>query len=401
MKKTLVCIMALLILLHYTTSFVFAQPPETTSPSIVLASADSDQILYELNGDETFSPAGLAKIMVAIVALDKLDPNELLQVTDDIANAASSGEPNVSIQAGENMTVGNLVDAMLIGNANDAAIVLGLYISDGNMSDFIAMMNQKAKDLGCVETRFANVTGNYDPAQKTTANEMIKILRAAVKNSYLYDVLAAKDVVMEATNLSEARTFKSSNQLRYPDSDYYYANVTGGKTGYLSQTGYNIAVVADNAEQKLLCVTLAASSQSDSFNDTRSILKYGFEVFVMNEIVEKDKPYQTVNVFGSPVKTVQLYAQESCSYLMDPDTRDEFNATINVPSEGIEAPKKKGEVIGTMTVTYQGEKIGEVNLVLNEDVPIETSLGIMNTVFMGVAVLLMLYVFYRLYKYFG
>ena len=400
MKRILVCMMALLIVLHYTTSFVFAQPPETTSSSIVLVEADTGQVLYEFNGDETFSPAGLVKVMVAMVALDMLPSNELLEVSSEIAELASSGEPNVNIQAGEKMTVGDLIGAMMVGNANDAAIVLGLYISDGNMEDFIAKMNQRAKDLGCEETRFANVTGNYDANQKTTAREMTKILCEAVKNDYLYDILSKKDIVMEATNLSEERTFKSTNQLRYPDSEFYYVNATGGKTGYLSQTGYNIAAVADNAERKLVCVTLAAPNQAASFNDARSVFEYGFEVFVMHEIIIKDKSYQEIEVFGSPTKTVNLYAEEAFAFLLDPDKIDEFNATITVP-EKIEAPVKAGTAVGKLIVTYQGEEIGVVNLIVTEDILIETSLGIMNTAFMAAAVLLMLYIFYRVYKYFG
>lgn len=227
-------LISIFLFIFINTSFANNDNLDIYSPSCILIDSDSGKILYEKNAYKKMYPASTTKIMTAILTLENCKLDELVTVSDNAVSLESVPETytRADIQAGEILTVENLLNVLLIPSANDAAIALAEHVS-GSVSEFSNLMNKKAKELGCKNTNFVNPNGVHNENQYTTAYDLSLIGKYAMNNETFRKIVCKTSYTLPATNIysSTDRKFENTNELLSSDN-YSYEYTTGIKTGY-------------------------------------------------------------------------------------------------------------------------------------------------------------------------
>lgn len=240
----------------------------------ILYELNSDTLMYAANADAQYSPSSLVKIMTALVALENGSLSDEIIVKEDVIAAIPSSAASVDLVAGEVVTLEQMLYCMLVGSANDAAAVIADHVG-GGQDHFVAMMNQKAGELGCTGTVYMNAHGLHNDAQLTTARDTVRILREALRNEKFYEIFCGHTYYMDATNKSDERTVYTSNYLMNTSiiQIYYDERVVGCRTGITYTGQRNIASLAEKDGMSLISVVLG--SENEMSEDGRSTKTYG------------------------------------------------------------------------------------------------------------------------------
>ena len=290
-KARLVCWVLCLLLVLPPVSAGAAEELQLSSQAAVLMDADTGRVLYEKNMNEQLYPASITKVMTALLALQTLEPEQVLTVSQAAVNAVPRTSSHISLLPGERLTVDQALYAIGMESANDAANVLAEAVS-GSLEAFAEQMNRKAQELGAMNTHFTNANGLPDSGHVTTAYDMALITAAAVKQEGLANYFSTVNYTLSATNLSPARSFANKDRL-LPGGQYYYEGVLMAKTGWTSSAQGTFSAVVKKGQTTLVAVTLKSPLLEDKYKDTHKLLDYGFS------------RYSAVNVSGEQV-TAQL-----------------------------------------------------------------------------------------------
>ena len=247
---------------------------QLASQAAVLMDADTGVVLYEKNMHDTMYPASITKIMTALLALQRLEPEQVLTVSQTAVNAVPRTSSHISLQAGERLTVDDALYAIGMESANDAANVLAEAVS-GSLEAFAEEMTRQAQALGAMNTHFANANGLPDSRHFTTAYDMALITAAALKQEGLATYFSTVNYTFPATNLSAARSFSNKNRL-LPGGQYYYEGVLMAKTGWTTSAQGTFAAVVKQGDTTLVAVTLKSPLLEDKYKDTHKLMDYGF-----------------------------------------------------------------------------------------------------------------------------
>lgn len=247
---------------------------ELASQTAVLMDADTGVVLYEKNMHDTMYPASITKIMTAMLAVQHLEPEQVLTVSQTAVNAVPRTSSHISLQAGERLTVGDALYAIGMESANDAANVLAEAVS-GSLEAFAEEMTRQAQALGAMNTHFANANGLPDSQHFTTAYDMALITAAALKQEGLATYFSTVNYTFPATNLSPARSFSNKDRL-LPGGQYYYEGVLMAKTGWTTSAQGTFAAVVKQGDTTLVAITLKSPLLEDKYKDTHKLMDYGF-----------------------------------------------------------------------------------------------------------------------------
>ncbi len=247
---------------------------QLASQTAVLMDADTGVVLYEKNMHDTMYPASITKIMTAMLAIQHLEPEQVLTVSQTAVNAVPRTSSHISLQAGERLTVRDALYAIGMESANDAANVLAEAVS-GSLEAFAEEMTRQAQALGAMNTHFANANGLPDSQHFTTAYDMALITAAALKQEGLATYFSTVNYTFPATNLSPARSFSNKDRL-LPGGQYYYEGVLMAKTGWTSSAQGTFAAVVKQGDTTLVAVTLKSPLLEDKYKDTHKLMDYGF-----------------------------------------------------------------------------------------------------------------------------
>ena len=247
---------------------------ELASQTAVLMDADTGVVLYEKNMHDTMYPASITKIMTAMLAVQHLEPEQVLTVSQTAVNAVPRTSSHISLQAGERLTVRDALYAIGMESANDAANVLAEAVS-GSLEAFAEEMTRQAQALGAMNTHFANANGLPDSQHFTTAYDMALITAAALKQEGLATYFSTVNYTFPATNLSPARSFSNKDRL-LPGGQYYYEGVLMAKTGWTSSAQGTFAAVVKQGDTTLVAITLKSPLLEDKYKDTHKLMDYGF-----------------------------------------------------------------------------------------------------------------------------
>jgi len=257
------------------------------SEGAVLLDSDSGAVLYAKNGNDKMYPASLTKIATAIYAIDKGNLNRIVTVS---GNAVRQDGTRVYLNEGEQVPLKKLIQGMLINSGNDAAVAIAEHI-DGTVEQFAENLNVYLKTMiGVNNTHFTNPSGLFDENHYTTAMDLALITNYAIKNPVFAEIFGTKVLEWkgqswETTLLTHHRMLKG--ELPYPD-------VTGGKTGYTSETKQTLATTADNGKIRLTAVVLKSELKNDKYNDTAILFDYGFNAF-QHAIIKQGEIYKAEN----------------------------------------------------------------------------------------------------------
>ena len=207
--------------------------------SAIVYEVKSQTLMHAYNADEQISPASLVKILTALIVVEKAELTEAVTVLESALQSLPSDAVSVDLVPNEIITVGDLLQCMMVGSANDAATALAEHVS-GSQSAFVEEMNLYAQELGCTQTNFKNVHGLHDDMQYTTARDMARILAKAMENEDFCHAFGSTYYKVPATNMSAERSVSTGNYLMNNGDDvqiYRDTRVTGGRTAVTS-TGY-------------------------------------------------------------------------------------------------------------------------------------------------------------------
>lgn len=337
-----------------------------------------DTLVYAVNPDQQYYPSSLVKIMTGLMIAERANLTDQVTVRQDVLNTLPAGSLSAGLQAGELVTMQDLLYCMLVQSANDAAAVAADYIC-GSQEAFVREMNAYAAELGCINTNFVNVHGLHNDAQLSTARDIAKMLSAAANNEVFMDAFSAVEYTVPATNMSEPRELSSTNFLM-TQYDYMDSRVTGGRTGAVVSGERNLAVMAEKDDVQLFCVVLGSASKlSDggkvitygSFKETSALLDKGFtqqqpvQIFYENQVL---KQFEVAN--GDSDVTVSV--QNSVVTLL-PQGVTQANLSYRYIDNGtgIRAPVKAGDPISSVQVWYKDLCLAQADLYALHDVDVK------------------------------
>lgn len=268
----------------FCTNNVFAETsnyPNLGSEAAVLMDAQTGQVLFEKNMNLKEYPASITKIMTAMLALEKGNLNDMLTMSNEAVFSVERDSSHIALDVGEQLSLEQALYAISIDSANDAANGVAEYIS-GNLDSFATLMTKRAVELGALNTNFSNSNGLSNPNHYTTAYDMALIMRQAIKTPNFIQIFSEVRYDMLPTNIQEeTRYFNSRNPLI--NGEYQYEGIIASKTGWTPDSKHTLATAAKRGNRELIVVILNSQASETKYNDTMTLLDYGFNNF--NEIV--------------------------------------------------------------------------------------------------------------------
>lgn len=352
---------------------------DVQSKAALLVDMDTDYVLYAKNADEQVYPASITKMMTALLVLEAVDNgrlslDQMITAGDTAWQGLDSSSSNQNIKVGEEMSAEDLLYCLMVASANEAANILAVAVS-GSIESFVEQMNNEAARLGCTGTHFVNPDGMPDANHYTTARDLYKIAKAAMANSTFRKIVATPEYYVEPTNMTETRRhFFNTNGLLSNKKylGYYYENCIGIKTGSTDAAGYCLLSAAQKDGQTLICVMMGCENPKDAdgnvqrlqFSESKRLYEWGFQNFSVRTILDSTTPIAEVPVtLSSENDYVTVAVSQSLSSQLPNDVQtSDFQWVTSLP-DSVEAPVEAGQVLGSLTVTLDGESYGTVDLV--------------------------------------
>ncbi len=347
------------------------EEPKISAKAAILIDASNGNVLFEKNPDDIMFPASTTKVMTALVALEAVKNGEIsleqpLVFSQEAYDSLPWDGSSISLKVGEEMKLENLLQGLLIASGNDAALCIAEGVCD-TVNEFVTRMNEKAEALKLKNTHFVNPHGLQDENHHTTVSDMAKIARAAMQHEEFRKIVECAHIYLPETNMSEKRYFINTNNLvsrmRYPY--YYYDKATGIKTGSTSEAGYCLVSSAADGDKSVIAVVFNANDLSQSHNESKALLEYGLTGFNIKRLAQKEDIFGEVKVKQASDGTdhILLSSETNLEVLLPKNADDSKIETKTDIPDKVYAPIMPGQVIGKAEFSYDGNKIGEVNLV--------------------------------------
>ena len=340
-------------------SVLHTPPPSTELPQLeaaaaILADLASGQVLYARFPDKPRPIASVTKIMTALLVIERTTPGDLVTAS---ANAAGDGRsPGISelgLVEGEQVRVDDLVYALMLQSANDAAIALAEHVS-GSVEAFVDDMNRRAHRLGMTNTEFSSPNG-LDDRGYSSARDLVTLTRAAYEHPGFASVVATRFHEIPAPEGTSPRVVQNRNVLLW-----LYPGAVGVKTGFTTAAGFCVVATATRDDIDLIAVVLG--SPGEPFSEAAALLDYGFTAFEQREVLREGASLGSVEIDGH---AVPVAAGGSLEGLVRTEAEVHTDVTVD-PTAAF--PPFPGEAVGTVTVRTPGLHIGGVPLVVT-DVP--------------------------------
>lgn len=339
----------------------------------MLLEMNTGSLVYGKNLDMRREPASLTKVMTCLLAMERGNLDDKITISDTALKGLDPNGSSAGLVEGETLTLKELLYCLMISSANDAAPVIAEYIS-GSQDAFVELMNQRAKELGCTGTHFANPHGLHDDDHYSTARDLSRMMLEAMKFEAFREIIATERHYLEPTNkVSEERILDTTDFFisKKVSEQYYDSRVVGGKTGFTTPAGYCIMFVAEDEGLEYLCVILGAesyvteeSTTLGSFTQGEKLIDFGFDNYTVAQVLSPLSPVAQLPVQES-TDSVVLTPKESLSTLLPVDYDPEkltLEYTLS-DSSGLQAPLEAGQTVGTVRRFYNGTCVGETELV--------------------------------------
>ena len=268
--------------------------PDIKAPSVILAESDRGQVLYGREPDSKLHIAALCKLMTILVAIENAEPDSIVTISKD--SLVDTQRSSLNLEAGDKYPLEDLLSAIMLTSANDAANAVAEHVSK-DINSFVGKMNETAVRLKMDNTRFMNPTGLYDEYQYTTARDISNFIKYAMKNK-TFKILFGIKLKPWINKDGTSKLLSSPNNLFWS-----YNGIEGGKTGYNTKDKQALITAASRNGMELICIILD-SPEATLFKDSEALLDYGFQNFRKSVLVQKGDEIKTVTVNGAEVKLV-------------------------------------------------------------------------------------------------
>lgn len=343
--------------------------PKIASKAAIVMEASTGAILYAKNIHETYYPASITKILTTLLAAENSSLGETVTFSHDSVYDVEADSSRLWIDVGEELTMEQCLYGIMLESANDVAYAVAEHIS-GDVDSFAELMNQKATELGCVDSNFVNPHGLPDPDHVTSAYDMALISRAAINNKTFREVTGTRTFTIPPTNLQE-ETRPLSNHHRFIKKTIPYEGAIGGKTGYTTKAKYTLVTFAERNGVTLISVILYCDSIPNEYSDTSSILDYAFNNYTLYSIADMEEP-STIDTSMLFTKYSSLFSDTNSRLQISPmgniilpNTADYADAEKEIQLSPVSEIVDGENIIGTISYSYDGLYVGSADILYN------------------------------------
>ena len=360
-KKILSLLLALLALSCRAAAVETLPEEAITLPvqAAVLMEKSTGEVIYMKNAHERLAPASVTKVMTMLLVVEAIESGKLdwEEIVTGSANARSMGGSQIWLEDGEQMTVREMLKCVAVVSANDCAVALAEHIA-GTEEAFVALMNQRAEELGCTDTHYTNCTGLFDDADHyTSAWDLALISRELI----LHDEIKDYTTIWMDTIRNGEFGLSNTNKLIHS-----YEGATGLKTGYTSIAGHCLAATAERNGVEYIAIILKGSTSAERFEAAKTLLNYGFANYTLASL-RPEKALAPIPVELGTVDAVQPVFDGPETLLMEKGTASALEYELQLP-EIIQAPVEAGAPLGTLLVRSGTELLAEIPVVADQSV---------------------------------
>lgn len=326
-----------------------------TAKEAILVSEDG-QVLAEHNATEHRPIASMTKIMTLLCVYDALDDNKI-SLDDQVCvseRAASMGGSQVFLEQGGTYTVNNLIKSVVVCSANDSCVALAEHVS-GSVESFVKTMNEKCAELGLVDTHFDNCTGLPAVSQYSCAKDVSVMLRNLVKHPHYF---SCSRIWMEDFAHPGGRVTGMTNTNKLVR---FYQGCDGGKTGFTSEAGHCLAATAVRNGMRVFAVVVGATDSKTRFKEVSDMFNYAFANYEQKVYLADNEKVGDIHVVGGKAKSAEVVSDGQLTFF---GKKGQSACTVTVEQlDYIQAPVRKGDIIGTARLLRDGEEVASVKLV--------------------------------------
>ena len=393
-KYLFILFLAITILfIFYSTSFA-NNKIEVSSPSAILIDSKSGKIIYDKNSSGRLYPASTTKVMTAILVVENCNLTDIATVSKNAVSKSSvpDGYTTADLVEGERLSIENLLYALMLPSANDAAIVLAEHVS-GSVEKFAERMNTKAKEIGCKDTHFVNPNGVHDNNHYSTAYDLALIGQYAMKNETIRNIVKKTSFTLPKTNKynKDDREFENTNRL-IEKGNYFYKFANGLKTGYTEHSGACIIASAENENNSFISVILGAKDFNARENDCIELFDYGFKNYSEKTFLKKSETIKQVEItVDNKKEPLDIIAEKEIKLFTTTNINDvEPKIELN---DNIKSPVLKGFILGKISYSIDGVTYTSNLLAGNSVVDSNTMQTFYTILLTGVIILILMSIF--------
>ena len=331
------------------------------SESGIIMEASTGKILFDKNMDEQKSPASMTKIMTMLLTVEAIESGKI-SLDDEVnisTNASKMGGSQVYLEENSTATVEMLLKSIAIGSANDASVAVAEKIG-GTESNFVNMMNKRAKELGAVNTTFKNPHGLDEEGHLTTAHDLALIARELIKHKEILKLTSTYETTITHKNGKSLWLVNTNKLIKF------YNGLDGLKTGFTDNAGYCLTGTMLRNDMRLITVTMKAPTKEDRNTDTINLMEYAYSMYYKSTLIKKDKKIGDMFIDNAKKRKVSYYLKEDASVILDKNVRNiKYNYSVKL--NNVKAPLKKNDVVGTLTLHLNNQDIN-YNLIVKENI---------------------------------
>lgn len=356
LPSAILCLSVLFNLCSFAAENQNATSLELHSASACLMEASTGEILYECNPDEKLEPASVTKVMSLLLFMEALDDGTITLETpiSGSEHASSMGGSQIWLEVGEELSVGDMLKAIVVASANDCTVAMAEHLA-GSEETFVERMNEKAQSLGMTNTHFANCTGLPIENHYTTSRDIAIMTRELLKHEQIFNYTT----IWMDTLRGGAMGISNTNKLIR-----FYNGANGMKTGFTSSALYCLSATAKRNDMQLIATIMKGPTSDERFQDAKKLLDYGFANF---SVYHPDtSSIKEIKVRGGKKNSVKIGC-ESGGILLARGREKLIEQHITL-DENVKAPVKIGTEVGKISYTIEGKEIASSPIITLEEV---------------------------------
>jgi len=366
MKKVLICIICLFMMIPFVSSEEIKENKNNVlannAKSAILLEASTGEILYEFNSHEKLEPASMTKMMSLLLIMEAIE-NKVITLDQMItvsSNASGMGGSQILLETGEKMSVDDLLKGIAIASGNDAVVALAEAIA-GTEENFVKMMNDKLVELGLKDSNFKNCHGLDEEGHYSSAYDMAYIAKELVKHDKILEYSSIYETYLREGTDKKIWLVNTNKLVRFK------SGVDGLKTGYTEGAGFCLTATMKQNNMRVISTVMGEPDSQTRNNEVSSMLDYAFAQVGLKKVLSKKSVVEKITLTKSKLDEIKIVPKEDVNVLYK-KVEGEITPTYEIKLDEINAPIKKGDIVGKLYVMNNDDVINEVDLTVSDDV---------------------------------
>ena len=359
------------------------------SPYVAVYCTDTNSFLYDINANEKVYPASTTKILTAIVAIENGDLDQVIEVSENAVYGIDPSSSHIALDVGEKLTLRDALYGLLLASGNDCAVAIAEAVG-GSVEEFSDMMNAKAKEIGCEDSHFTNPHGLFDEEHYTTVHDLCLLMAYAVTLDTFVEISSTVVHTIPKTNKQGKRELWNGHGM-LKGKYAYYKPVICGKTGYITESGFNLVTYGAKNDIHLIVAIAGSDMQSQDCEDTRALMQFYFKNYELTTVDIPEDAAEEIVVDEKTTVPTSVEAQQI--KLLLPKSKDPGEVTYEtVPAEGLARPIEKGDQVGELTVKLGDDTLTTLPVIAEKtfQVPGHALKGILRNVMIALVIVIAL-----------